>query len=59
MGKIRLDVLLTEKGLSPSREKAKATIMAGQVYIDQVRVDKPGTMVPDTAEPEVRGHAIP
>ena len=59
MGKIRLDVLLTEKGLSPSREKAKATIMAGQVYIDQVRVDKPGTMVPDTAEPDVRGHAIP
>ena len=59
MDKIRIDVLLTEKGLAPSREKAKAMIMAGQVYVDQVRIDKAGTMVPDSAEPEIRGHAIP
>lgn len=59
MGKIRIDVLLTEKGIAPSRERAKAMIMAGQVYVDQMRIDKAGTMVPDTAEPEVRGHAIP
>ena len=59
MGKVRLDVLLTEKGLCPSRERAKAVIMAGQVYIDQVRIDKPGTMVPETTEPEVRGHTLP
>jgi len=59
MGKIRIDVLLTEKGIAPSRERAKAMIMAGQVYVDQMRIDKAGTMVPNTAEPEVRGHAIP
>ena len=59
MDKIRIDVLLTEKGLAPSREKAKAMIMAGQVYVDQVRIDKAGTTVPDSAEPEIRGHAIP
>ena len=59
MDKIRIDMLLTEKGLAPSREKAKAMIMAGQVYVDQVRIDKAGTMVPDSAEPEIRGHAIP
>ena len=59
MGKCRLDVLLTEKGLCSSRERAKALIMAGQVYIDQTRIDKAGTMVPDSAEPEIRGHAIP
>ena len=59
MSKIRLDVLLTEKGLCPSRERAKAMIMAGEVYVEGVRIDKPGTMVPESAEPEVRGHAIP
>ena len=59
MGKIRLDVLLVENGLCSSRERAKAVIMAGQVYVDQVRIDKPGTMVPDTARPEVRGPSIP
>ena len=32
--KVRLDIFLTDKGLAPSREKAKALIMAGQVYIE-------------------------
>ena len=59
MAKIRADVLLVEKGLCSSRERAKAVIMAGEMYVDRVRIDKPGTMLPDTAEPEVRGHAIP
>ena len=40
--KKRLDVLLTEKGIAPSREKAKAMIMGGCVYVDGVKEDKPG-----------------
>lgn len=42
MEKERLDILLVKKGLSPSREKARASIMAGVVYVDGVRIDKPG-----------------
>ena len=34
--KERLDLILTEKGLAPSREKAKALIMAGEVYVDEI-----------------------
>lgn len=44
--KQRIDVLLFEKGLAESREKAKSLIMAGVVYIDEQKVDKPGTNVP-------------
>jgi len=59
MAKIRLDVLLTEQGRFESREKAKAVIMSGVVFLDGNRVDKPGTMVPETAEPEIRGETLP
>ena len=41
--KKRLDVLLFEKGFAESREKAKAIIMAGQVYVDNQKADKCGT----------------
>ncbi|MEE1184735.1 MAG: S4 domain-containing protein, partial [Acutalibacteraceae bacterium] len=41
--KLRLDVALTEKGFAESREKAKAVIMAGQVYVDNQKADKCGT----------------
>jgi len=58
MAKIRLDVLLTEKGLCESREKSKAVIMAGQVYINNQKVDKAGTMVSADAEPEIRGNTL-
>ena len=58
MAKIRLDVLLTEKGLAESRERAKALIMAGQVYIDNQKCDKPGQQVNEEAEPEVRGSTL-
>lgn len=54
-GKIRLDVLLTERGLAESRQKAQAVIMSGQVYVAGRRVDKPGTAVSVEAEVEVRG----
>lgn len=59
MKKIRLDQLLTDRGLAPSREKAKARIMAGDVFVDGRRVDKPGTAVDPEKEIEVRGEACP
>ena len=40
--KKRLDILVTEQGLAESREKAKVLIMAGQVYVDNQKADKPG-----------------
>lgn len=58
MAKIRLDVLMVEKGLAQSRERAKALIMAGQVFIDNQKFDKAGEMVSDEAEIEVRGETL-
>ena len=43
--KTRLDVLLVERGLQESRQKAQATIMSGLVFVEGQRVDKPGTAV--------------
>lgn len=57
--KERLDVLLVNRGLSESREKAKATIMAGLVFVKQQRVDKAGTKLPVDVEIEVKGNPIP
>ena len=45
--KKRLDVLVTEQGLAESREKAKVLIMAGQVYVDNQKADKPGDTFPE------------
>lgn len=56
--KKRLDILITERALAPSREKAKALIMAGQVFVDGVREDKPGTSFPETVQIEVRGRTL-
>lgn len=56
--KQRLDVLMTEMGLSESREKAKALIMAGQVYIDNQKCDKAGLMVDISKTPEIRGETL-
>ena len=53
--KKRLDVLLTERGLAESRQKAQAIIMAGQVFWQGKRMDKAGASVPEDAELEVRG----
>ena len=53
--KMRLDVLLVERGLAESRQKAQAAIMSGQVFVNGQRSDKPGTAIPDDAEIEVRG----
>lgn len=53
--KERLDILLVKRGLAPSREKAKALIMAGDVLVNGQREDKAGTMFADTADIAVKG----
>jgi len=53
--KQRLDILLHERGLAPSREKARAMIMAGEVMVNGQRVDKPGTRIDLTLELTVTG----
>lgn len=55
----RLDVVLFERGLAKSREKARALIMAGVVYVDGVRVDKAGAAVSEPSAIEVREDPIP
>ncbi len=57
--KERLDVLVVSRGLAPSREKAKAIIMAGNVLVDGQREDKAGSMFQDTVEITVKGHTLP
>lgn len=55
MKKKRLDVLLFEKGMVPSRERAKAIIMSGVVYVNNQKADKAGMSIPEDAEIEIRG----
>jgi 23S rRNA (cytidine1920-2'-O)/16S rRNA (cytidine1409-2'-O)-methyltransferase len=57
--KKRLDVLLTERGFAESRTKAQAVIMAGQVYVEGQKADKPGISYEDTVSIEVRGDVCP
>lgn len=56
--KKRLDVLLVEKGLASSREKAKAVIMSGIVYVDGSREDKAGSTFDEELPIEVRGTTL-
>lgn len=56
--KKRLDALMFEQGLAESREKAKTLIMLGNVYVDNQKSDKPGTMLPVGTAIEVRGHGL-
>lgn len=58
MAKKRLDVLLCERGLMESRQKAQAVIMAGQVYVAGQKVEKAGAPVEENAEIEVRGKTL-
>ena len=53
--KKRLDVLLTEKGLFSSREKAKAYIMSGEIFVNGEREDKPGSTFDEDCIIEHRG----
>ena len=59
MSKKRLDIILTEQGLAPSREKAKALIMSGIVYVNDQKEDKAGSTFDDeTDRIEVRGSTL-
>ena len=57
--KKRLDVLLTEQGYADTRSKAQAIIMAGQVYVNGQKADKPGVSYEVTVQLEVRGQSCP
>ena len=59
MAKERLDVLLVERGLAGSRERAKRMIMAGEVLVDNQKIDKAGATVKPEAEIRLLGHDIP
>lgn len=56
--KIRLDQYLVQHGMIQSRERAKAMIMAGVVFVNEQKVDKAGEMIKEDAKVEVRGHDI-
>lgn len=57
--KKRLDLLVVERGLAPSRQRARALIMAGKVLVDTLCVDKPGTQVESSADISVKGDDLP
>jgi len=57
--KLRLDVLLVQKGMVESREKAKALIMAGKVFQENMRLDKPGMPVNDDLNIIIKGELHP
>ncbi len=57
--KTRIDLLLVERGLVPSRERARAYILAGRVLVNEQKVDKPGTTVPGAAAVRLLGDDMP
>lgn len=57
--KERLDVLLVKRNLVESREKAKAVIMSGNVFVEGQREDKAGTTFSDEVQIEIKGHVLP
>ena len=59
MSKVRIDQLLVNQGYFPSREQAQRSIMAGLVYVDEQRVDKPGTKVEANAVVRLEGQLHP
>lgn len=59
MGKKRLDLVLVEQGLAPTRSRAKSIILAGRVLIDDQVVDKAGAMVEENSRLRLRGEDMP
>ncbi|NLV86191.1 MAG: TlyA family RNA methyltransferase [Clostridiales bacterium] len=59
MKKTRLDQLVYDRGLTESRERAKTSVMAGLVYVNGQKADKPGAAVSEDALIELRGKALP
>jgi len=57
--KQRLDILLVERGLSETREKAKRAIMAGIVFSNETRLDKPGEKVNEDIPLQIKGNVLP
>ncbi len=57
--KERVDVLLVERGLAETREKAKRSIMAGLVYTNEERLDKPGEKVNADIPLSIKGNVLP
>lgn len=57
--KERLDVLVFKEGMADSREKASRQVMSGIVYVNGIKVDKPGTKLPVSSKIEIRGTALP
>ncbi|KYH29823.1 MULTISPECIES: TlyA family RNA methyltransferase [Clostridium] len=55
----RLDVILVERGFFPSREKARASIMAGDIFVDGQRVDKCGQRIKESSHIEFKGNIMP
>ncbi len=56
--KLRVDQLLVERGLAPSRERARALVLAGKVYVGEQRVEKAGDLLPLEAEVLLRGEDL-
>jgi 23S rRNA (cytidine1920-2'-O)/16S rRNA (cytidine1409-2'-O)-methyltransferase len=56
--KLRLDKLLFDRGLAPSRERAQSLIVAGRVLVNEQKIDKPGISVPDDAEIRLLGEDL-
>jgi 23S rRNA (cytidine1920-2'-O)/16S rRNA (cytidine1409-2'-O)-methyltransferase len=59
MGKIRLDKLLLQRGLAPSRQRAQALILAGSVLVDGTPQSKAGALVAEEAQLAIRGQDMP
>ena len=58
MKKVRLDQLVFDRGLAPSRERAKTTIMSGVVFVNGQRADKPGSAFPEDCEINIKGETL-
>jgi 23S rRNA (cytidine1920-2'-O)/16S rRNA (cytidine1409-2'-O)-methyltransferase len=59
MPKVRVDQLIVSRGLAPTRARAQALVLAGEVFIGEVRIDKAGALVPEDAPVVVRATAQP
>src|SRR5450755_823188 len=57
-GKSRLDVLISERGLAPSRERAQALLLAGNVLVNGQKMEKPGSQVATDAQIEIIGATL-
>jgi 23S rRNA (cytidine1920-2'-O)/16S rRNA (cytidine1409-2'-O)-methyltransferase len=57
-GKARIDVLIVERGLAPSREKAQAMLLAGNILVNGQKIEKPGAQVTNLAQIEIIGETL-